>query len=209
MNKEELVKILDNADLTTSGDKADAINKLLAELTIPKDKYNELNEKLKTANDQLGSKTKEFDDYKKSKMTDEEKKKAESEEMASQLLQYKMDLNRLEVERVFAGAGLKEEDYKPILPNIVGNDRESSIASANAFINILKSNTEKVEQATKQSLLQSTPSPVGGTGAVKTSSNLESLETAYAEAIKSKDQMAQARLLREIQTEKAKNQSIN
>lgn len=205
MNKEELVKILDNAELGSSGDKADAINKLLAEVTIPKDKYNELSEKLKSANDQLNSKTNEFDEYKKSKMTDEEKKNAEKEDLTKKLHQYQMDLNRLEVEKVFESNGLKEDDYKDILPNIVGSDRDSSIASANAFIKILKNNSEKVEQATKQSLLKTTPTPVGGSSSAKTSSNLEDLQKSYADAIKNKDQIAQARLLREIQVEQAKS----
>lgn len=205
MNKEELVKILDNAELGSSGDKADAINKLLAEVTIPKDKYNELSEKLKSANDQLNSKTTEFDEYKKSKMTDEEKKNAEKEDLTKKLHQYQMDLNRLEVEKVFESNGLKEDDYKDILPNIVGSDRDSSIASANAFIKILKNNSEKVEQATKQSLLKTTPTPVGGSSSAKTSSNLEDLQKSYADAIKNKDQIAQARLLREIQVEQAKS----
>ena len=205
MNKEELVKILDNAELGSSGDKADAINKLLAELTIPKDKYNELNDKLKNVNDQLNSKTTEFDEYKKSKMTDEEKKNAEREDLTNKLHQYQMDLNRLEVEKVFESNGLKEDDYKDILKNIVGSDRESSIASANTFVRILKNNSEKVEQATKQSLLNATPAPVGGSSSAKTSSNLEDLQKSYAEAIKNKDQIAQARLLREIQMEQAKS----
>lgn len=205
MNKEELVKILDNAELGSSGDKADAINKLLAEVTIPKDKYNELSEKLKSANDQLNSKTTEFDEYKKSKMTDEEKKNAEKEDLTKKLHQYQMDLNRLEVEKVFESNGLKEDDYKDILQNIVGSDRDSSIASANAFIKILKNNSEKVEQATKQSLLKTTPTPVGGSSSTKTSSNLEDLQKSYADAIKNKDQIAQARLLREIQVEQAKS----
>lgn len=208
MNKEELVKIIENAELSSSGDKADAINKLLAEVTIPKDKYNELNEKLKTANTQLDTKTKEFDDYKMSKMTDEEKEKAKYEDMVSQLHRNKMDLNRLEVEKIFESNGLKEEDYKAILPIVVGDDRDSSIAGANAIVGILVSNAAKVEQTTKQELLKTTPSPVGGTGGTKTSSNLEELQKSYQEAVKNKDQISQARLLREIQMEQAKNQSI-
>ena len=210
MNKEELVKILESEELKSSGEKVDAINKLLAENTIPKDKFNELNGKLKSAEDKYNSINKEYENYKMSKMTDEEKKNAEKEEMANKLLQYQMDLNRLEVEKIFESNGLKEDDYKGILPNIIGKDRESSIASANTFVSILKNNAEKVEQATKQSLLQSTPTPIGGTSGTKPSSNLEDLQIAYAEAIKSKDQVAQAKLLREIQMEKAKsNQPIN
>lgn len=210
MNKEELVKILENEELKSSSEKVDAINKLLAENTIPKDKFNELNGKLKSAEDKVSSITTEYEEYKRSKMTDEEKKNAEKEEMATKLHQYQMDLNRLEVEKIFESNGLSEEDYKAILPNIIGNDRESSIASANAFVTILKNNTERVTQATKQDLLKQTPTPIGGNDNAKSSSALEDLQVAYADAIKNKDQVAQAKLLREIQIEKAKsNQPIN
>lgn len=207
MNKEELVKILGNEELKSNEEKVDAINKLLAESTIPKDKFNDTSAKLKEAEERLTSMTNDFEEFKKSKMTDEEKKNAERENMQNQLLKYQLDLNRLEVEKIFESNGLTQEDYKDIEANIIGKDRETSIASANAFVNILKANSEKVAQATKQELLKDTPAPVGGTGSTKTISNLEELQNAYSEALKSKDTVAQAKLLREMQQEQMKNQS--
>ena len=207
MNKEELVKILANEELKSNEEKVDAINKLLAESTIPKDKFNDTSTKLKEAEERLSSMTNEFEEFKKSKMTDEEKKNAERENMQNQLLKYQLDLNRLEVEKIFESNGLTQEDYKDIEANIIGKDRETSIASANAFVSILKANSEKVAQATKQALLKDTPAPVGGNGATKTVSNLDELTQAYSNALKEKDTFAQAKLLREIQEEQAKNQS--
>lgn len=207
MNKEELVKILGNEELKSNEEKVDAINKLLAESTIPKDKFNDTSAKLREAEERLTSMTNDFEEFKKSKMTDEEKKNAERESMQNQLLKYQLDLNRLEVEKIFESNGLTKEDYKDIETNIIGKDRETSIASANAFVNILKLNSERVAQATKQELLKSTPTPVGGTGGDKTVSNLEELQNAYSNALKNKDVIAQAKLLREIQQEQAKNQS--
>jgi len=207
MNKEELVKILGNEELKSNEEKVDAINKLLAESTIPKDKFNDTSTKLKEAEERLTSMTNEFEEFKKSKMTDEEKKNAERENMQNQLLKYQLDLNRLEVEKIFESNGLTQEDYKDIEANIIGKDRETSIASANAFVSILKANSEKVAQATKQALLKDTPAPVGGNGATKTVSNLDELTQAYSNALKEKDTFAQAKLLREIQEEQAKNQS--
>ena len=207
MNKEELVKILANEELKSNEEKVDAINKLLAESTIPKDKFNDTSTKLKEAEERLSSMTNEFEEFKKSKMTDEEKKNAERENMQNQLLKYQLDLNRLEVEKIFESNGLTQEDYKDIEANIIGKDRETSIASANAFVSILKANSEKVAQATKQELLKNTPAPVGGNGATKTVSNLDELTQAYSNALKEKDTFAQAKLLREIQEEQAKNQS--
>lgn len=207
MNKEELVKILGNEELKTDEERVNAINKLLAENTIPKDKFNDTSAKLREAEEKLSSMTTAFEDFKKSKMTDEEKKNAEREDLQNQLLKYQMDLNRLEVEKIFESNGLTQEDYKDIEANIIGKDRETSIASATAFVNILKLNSEKVAQATKQELLKSTPTPVGGTGGTKTVSNLEELQNAYSNAIKNKDTVEQAKLLREIQQEQIKNQS--
>ena len=207
MNKEELVKILGNEELKSDEERVNAINKLLAESTIPKDKFNETSSKLKEAEERLTSMSNEFEEFKKSKMTDEEKKNAEKESMQKQLSKYQYDLNRLEVEKIFESNGLSQEDYKDIEANIIGKDREASIASANAFVNILKNNSEKVAQKTKQDLLKDTPTPIGGTGGEKAISNLEELENAYSAAVKSKDVVEQAKLLRQIQQEKIKNQS--
>lgn len=207
MNKEELVKILGNEELKSNEEKVDAINKLLAESTIPKDKFNDTSAKLKEAEEKLTSMSNDFEEFKKSKMTDEEKKNAERENMQNQLLKYQMDLNRLEVEKIFESNGLTQEDYKDIEANIIGKDRETSIASANAFVNILKAKSEKVAQATKEELLKQTPTPIGGTGGTQTVSNLEELQNAYSNALKEKDVVAQAKLLREIQQEQAKSQS--
>ena len=207
MNKEELVKILGNEELKSDEERVNAINKLLAESTIPKDKFNDTSAKLREAEEKIASITNDFEEFKKSKMTDEEKKNAEKESMQNQLLKYQLDLNRLEVEKIFESNGLTQEDYKDIEANIIGKDRETSIASANAFVNILKANSEKVAQATKQDLLKSTPTPVGGNGAGQSVSNLEELTKAYSNAVANKDTFAQAKLLREIQEEEAKNQS--
>ena len=206
MNKEELVKILGNEELKSNEEKVNAINKLLAESTIPKDKFNDTNTKLKEAEERLASMSNDFEEFKKSRMTDEEKKNAERESMQNQLLKYQLDLNRLEVEKIFESNGLTKEEYGEIEKNIIGKDRDSSIASANAFVSILKANSEKVAQATKQALLKDTPAPVGGTGANKSTSNLEELQTAYSNAVTNKDVVAQAKLLRQIQEEQIKNQ---
>lgn len=207
MNKEELVKILGNEELKSDEERVNAINKLLAESTIPKDKFNDTSAKLKEAEEKLNSMSNEFEEFKKSKMTDEEKKNAERESMQNQLLKYQLDLNRLEVEKIFESNGLTQEDYKDIEANIIGKDRETSIASANAFVNILRAKSEKVAQATKEELLKQTPTPVGGTGANQTVSNLEELQNAYSQALKDKDVIEQAKLLRQIQEEQIKNQS--
>ena len=71
--KEEITKILSDESLTTIEEKVDAIAKGLATLVIPKDKYNELSNKLKITETKYAELLDEYDAYKKSKMTEEEK----------------------------------------------------------------------------------------------------------------------------------------
>ena len=79
--KEEIEKVLSDETLTTNEAKVDAIAKSLATLMIPKDKYNDLNTKLKTTESNYATLQNEFDDFKKSKMTDDEKREAELKQL--------------------------------------------------------------------------------------------------------------------------------
>ena len=87
--KEAIEQVLSNETYTTNEEKVDAITKELAKLVIPKDKYNELSNRLQKTEGDLTSLKTEYDDFKKSKMTEDEKKEAEKqkfEEKPSRLL---------------------------------------------------------------------------------------------------------------------------
>lgn len=79
--KEEIEKVLSDETLTTNEERVDAIAKSLATLMIPKDKYNDLNTKYKAVESNYTTLSTEYDDFKKSKMTDDEKREAELKQL--------------------------------------------------------------------------------------------------------------------------------
>jgi hypothetical protein len=86
------------------------------------------------------------------------------------------------------------------------SDESRALAYANSVVKFLNANTEKVKKETQASLLNDTPKPiVGGTNA--STATMDKLVKEFGEAVKSKDQVAQARLMRQIQEERAKTSS--
>ena len=210
--KDKIDEILKNGAYTTNEEKAEAINSLIGTMMFPKDKFNEQTKQLNEANQELSSlkdlKTKydslskEYNDFKISKMTDEEKAEAEKKTLEEERHTLKLKSNRIDVERILAKAGLNEDDYKDDIDTIVSEDTEKSIKLANFLEKDVQSNGEKVKQQTQVVLINNTPKPVVGSGA--TISNIDAYKSKLAEAVKSKDQVEQARLLRLIQEESNK-----
>ena len=71
--EEAIQQVLSNEAYTTDEERVDAIKKELAKLVIPKDKYNDLSVRLKNTESEKATLQAEYDEYKKSKMTDDEK----------------------------------------------------------------------------------------------------------------------------------------
>jgi hypothetical protein len=111
---EELKKIIDDAE-TSSEDKITAIKNFVGNSYVPREKYNSLKENNTTSYNALKQ---EYDAFKQSKMTDEEKAEAEKAEYANKLAEQSEKIAKLSAENVFKGAGLKEEDYQDFMGNI-------------------------------------------------------------------------------------------
>lgn len=75
---------------------------------------------------------------------------------------FRIQKNRLDVERQFLKAGISEEDYSKLLDSIVSEDGKKSSTSAEAFISILTAQKKKTEEEVKAELLKGTPRPGGG-----------------------------------------------
>lgn len=207
--KEEITKILSDESLTTIEEKVDAIAKGLATLVIPKDKYNELSNKLKITETKYAELLDEYDAYKKSKMTEEEKaeeerKKFEEEKKANAIAKSKLAVKELLLDN---GIKVTDEDIelKETLENIISDDYEKSIKLANSFISILKKTKETTQKETVTDLLNDTPHPIGGNNASNPVNKLDELKQKLEEAIKNKDEILQTQLTREIFEEMQKN----
>ena len=203
--KEEMLKVLNDESFTTNEEKVDAMAKAMATLVIPKDKFNEESAKRKQAEAELASlstKATVVQEAPKTESKDDERVIGLQEEIKN----LRAESNRAKVEKIFSQAGLEEKDYKEDLDNMDLSDETRALAYANSVVKFLNANTERVKKETQASLLNDTPKPiVGGTNA--STATMDKLVEEYGNAVKNKDQFAQARLMRQIQEERAKTSS--
>lgn len=203
--KEEMLKVLNDESFTTNEEKVDAMAKAMATLVIPKDKFNEESAKRKQAEAELASlsaKATVVQEAPKTESKDDERVIGLQEEIKN----LRAESNRAKVEKILSQAGLEEKDYKEDLDSMDLSDETRALAYANSVVKFLNANTERVKKETQASLLSDTPKPiVGGTNA--STATMDKLVEEYGNAVKNKDQIAQARLMRQIQEERAKTSS--
>ena len=204
--KEEMLKVLNDESLTTNEARVDAMAKAMATLVIPKDKFNEESAKRKKAEEDLANLS--------AKIVSQEPKKEEPKEddrvigLENEIKTLRMESTRAKVEKILSQAGLEEADYKEDLNKLDLSNEEASLAYANSVVKFLTANTDKVKKETQASLLNDTPKPViGGSSNTASTAKMDELVKQMGEAVKSKDQIAQARLMREIQEERMKSSS--
>lgn len=144
---------------------------------------------------------KEYNDYKQSKMTDEEKKQEYLSKLESDYKNVKLELNKKTVENIFVGAGLSEEDYSEILENIVGEDTEKTIKLAQTICKTMSSRQEKTKEELKKKIAGGTPKPDTGVGSAEMQNNKSKIQEELQDATKRGDYVKMAyytRLLQEI-----------
>ncbi len=210
--REAIEKVLNDETLTTNDERVDAIAKDLATLVIPKDKYNELNTKLKNTENSYTTLSSEYEEYKKSKMTDEEKTKAEREAFEKQKIENAKMKSELAVKGMLLDNGIKinEDDVelKETLENIISEDYDKSIKLANNFISLLNKTKDQTAKQTTTDLLNNTPKPIGGVNSSSTVSKMDQLKEAYQKAIEAKDSILQTQLITEMYQEQQKQRNI-
>lgn len=169
-----ILNVLNDESLNTVELKLEAMKKALALEVIPKDKYNELSNKLKdfetekgnliNQNNALQSK---YDELRTKNMSADEKAKEELEQLRQDKELVARQLSEIAVERVLTQNGINadtygEEDYKAILNDLISDNAESSKTKATNFVNILTKQKEFVEKQTTSNLLKNTPEPNTG-----------------------------------------------
>ena len=206
--KEAIEQVLSNETYTTNEERVDAISKELAKLVIPKDKYNDLSTRLKNTESELETTKTALDDFKKSKMTDDEKKEAERKEIEEQKRLTAIEKNDLAVQKLLLKNGIEVKDddieLQQTLKNIVSEDAEKTMSLANSFITILNKTKDLTEKETTSNLLNQTPKPIGGTDSSSSLSKVDMLKEEYKQAVESKDEVRQAQLMTEIFNEEHK-----
>lgn len=205
---EVIESVLSNETYSTNEERIEAIKKGLATLVIPKDKYNEISNKLKVSETNLSSLKSEYDAFKLSKMTDDEKIEAERKQFELEKKANAIKTSELAVKSLLLDNGIKVTDedieLKETLQNIISEDSEKSIKLANSFISLLNKTKEQTAKETTTQLLNDTPKPVGGVDSSSTVSKLDELQSKLLEAIKNKDSILQTKLITQIFQEQQK-----
>ena len=165
--KDEIEKVLNDETLTTNEERVDAIAKGLATLVIPKEKFNDVSERLRNTEANFVSLQNDFDNYKKSKMSDDEKLELERQQFELDKKANARAKSELAVKSLLLDNGIKvtEDDVelKNTLENIISEDLDKSVSLANSFISLMnktKENTVKEILATKG--IKSTAVDFGG-----------------------------------------------
>lgn len=167
--KDRIEEILNDESIVEIKDKVDAIAKVVPLYTVPKDKYNNLSDRLQNVEQEKQDVENQFKELKKEHMTTQELE----QERIKELEEREAKITRLESEtsisKILSMNGITEEsygedEYKSIVEDLIGENQESSIKKANNFVNILAKQRETVEKETTTKLLNETPTPNTGSG---------------------------------------------
>ena len=206
--EEAIKQVLSDETYTTDDERVEAIKKELAKLVIPKDKYNNLSDRLKNTESEYQTLQTEFNDFKKSKMTDDEKRESELKQFEELKRLNAIEKSELGVQKLLLKNGIEVKDddteLKDTLATIVSEDYDKSIKLANSFISLLNKTKEQTAKATTTQLLNDTPKPIGGLDSSSSLSKVDMLKKEYDEAIKNKDEVRQAELMTQIFNEEHK-----
>ena len=206
--KEAIEQVLSNETYTTNEERVDALSKELAKIVIPKDKYNDLSNRLKNTENEYSSLQTEYDDFKKSKMTDDEKRASEQQEFENQKKLNAIERSKLGVQMLLLKNGIEVKDddteLQETLTNIVSEDYDKSIKLATSFINIMNKTKDQAAKETTTKLLNDTPTPIGGLDSSSSLSKVDMLKKDLEEAVKNKDSVLQTQLITQIYQEEHK-----
>lgn len=206
--KEAIEQVLSNDTYTTNEERVDALSKELAKIVIPKDKYNDLSNRLKNTENEYSSLQTEYDDFKKSKMTDDEKRASEQQEFENQKKLNAIERSKLGVQMLLLKNGIEVKDddteLQETLTNIVSEDYDKSIKLATSFINIMNKTKDQAAKETTTKLLNDTPAPIGGLNSSSSLSKVDMLKKELEQAVKDKDSLKQTELITQIYQEEHK-----
>lgn len=209
--REEIERVLNDETLTTTEERVSAITKSLATLVIPKDKYNDLNSKLKLSESNYSNLETEFNEYKQSKMTDDEKRESEYKKIDELKKANAIEKSKLAVKNLLFDNGIQidkdDTDLNETLQNIISEDYDKTIKLANNFIALLNKTKEVTKKETVTDLLNDTPKPVVNTQNSSVS-NIDSYKNELKKAVENQDILAQVKYTRLIQEEEMKQKRL-
>lgn len=206
---EVIENVLSNEIYTTNEERLEAIKQGLVSLVVPKDKYNDLSTRLKKTETSLSTLQTEYDDFKKSKMTEDELRESERKDLEAKQKNIALKESEYAVRDLFTNANISKEKYEKILSKVVTADKDKSVEIAQTFIELLGETADETKKQTVTDLLNDTPKPTVSTPNSGTVNNLDSYKTKYDDAVKNGDFLAQTQYMRLMQEEQMKMNKPN
>lgn len=188
--EEELAKILANTELDDAK-KAEEIQKTVNALYVP---ATTVAEERKANKEALANKDKAFEDlsleydkYKQSKMTEEEKKQEEIRKRDEDYKNALLKVSKATARGVFAEAKVSKEEYEEFLDDIVSIDEEKTKTLAEKICNVISNQKQEIANKMKDDILKGTTPPPSGNGGYQPKSKKEEYQQLLNEAIKKND----------------------
>ncbi len=205
---EELGSILENAELSNEA-KQEAIKTLVGKSFVSNDQYNKAKAKQTEQVNAYNALKAEFDTFKESKMSDEEKQAEASRKMQEQYQKANLTNSKMYAENTFAKAGFKEDDYKDILDNIVSEDTDKTKGLAETICASMLKQKADIEKAMKDKIIKGqTPPPAGNDNDKGSGDDIENLKNLYQEAVAKNDFPKMAYYTRLVQEAQMKQKNI-
>ena len=157
--KDKIKEILEPLGIEDVDSVVDNIAKELALLTVPKNKYNDISERLKNVQSEKTEMELELENIKTQNMTDEEKRAKEQAEFERKTKELSVELNKVKAREVFKNANIDDDKIEELLGKVVSEDEETTLELANSFADILKTKVEDTKKTIESNLLSETPKP--------------------------------------------------
>lgn len=150
--------------LETVGDeeKANTIITGLHEYMVDKGQYGKRVDELNELKTKLNSSQSELEELRVAQMDEKEKMQFELDKAKKAEETYHQKMNRLEAEKMFASAGLSDEDYSEVIDGLVSTDAERTKKLVSGVLDVLNKTKESAVNKTKEEMLNDTPKPTGG-----------------------------------------------
>lgn len=201
---EELKQILGE-----DSEKIEAIKKMVGEKFVPTNvmterinKERDNAQKIQQASDAL---KKEYDEFKLSKMTEDEKAKELQTRANEENQKILKELNEYVARTIFSQNNIDEDDYENLLSTIVSTDKEKTRSMAEGICAIITKQKKDNLQQVKETVIKNQPKPEGGNDNTNgKTSKLEMYEAKLEKARKEHDSVSIATYMRLVQEEKNK-----
>ncbi len=161
MKREDIRKLLENADEQSIEERLDAIMRANgADVENAKKGVSSLKDELDAAKGRLD----EFEKAKQEQLTDKEKLDAALANLANQQRDLAIKSNRVDAKSILAGLGLDDAALDAQLSLIVTEDAESTKARAKSFLDLVTSQRDAAKAETEKAMLAKLGKPQGGSG---------------------------------------------